>query len=106
MSAALRWRREARDEFEAAARWYARQREGLGDEFVTAVLDACDGITANPKSFAIADPDYSDAVRRARPDRFGVYGVFYKAQPGGTLEILAVLHLHRDPQSWKQRVGE
>jgi len=42
-----------------------------------------------------------DDVRRCLTHRFP-YGVLYSIEPS-TIYILAVMHLHRDPDYWKHR---
>jgi plasmid stabilization system protein ParE len=54
-------------------------------------------IENNPKQF----PQLEDEVRRALLHRFP-YGVYFAEGPDDVV-VLAVLHLHREPDMWKSR---
>ena len=77
--------------------WYEDRRSGLGSEFVDEFLRALDLIESDPE----ANPSVDDDVRRALLRRFP-YGVYYSTE-ADHIQILAVLHLHRDPSSWRTR---
>jgi plasmid stabilization system protein ParE len=87
---------EAEREFDAAADWY-EQQAGLGTEFVTNVRDVLSRIGQMPEMHAVI----YRKVRRAKVRRFP-YNIFYRAQPD-RVEVIAVLHSHRNPSVWKNR---
>ena len=81
-----------------AAFWYEGKREGLGAEF-TLELDALyDRIAQSPRQF----PEIGDGARRALLRRFpyAVYFVMGEKFP----VIIAVLHQHRRPDAWRERL--
>ena len=88
---------EARSEISDARRWYERQCEGLGQDFIN-ILDSCfTSIQQNPKMYSIV---YRN-IRRAHLRRFP-YGVFYFLDKE-TIVVLAVFHASRNPQQWRKR---
>lgn len=80
--------------FEAALR-YERERARLGSRFETEVNAVFERILQNPLQF----PEIDQGARRALVRRFP-YGVFFTVEHD-IVTILAVLHLHRDPDTWK-----
>jgi toxin ParE1/3/4 len=97
MSHPLIIRPEAEEDMAEGRDWYDRQREGLADEFLTAVDEVFDRIRETPELYA---PEYK-AVRRARMDRFP-YVVYYRLV-GDTVEVIAVQHGSRSPRRWRSR---
>ena len=91
-------RRQAKLDLRRATRWYEEQRLGLGRELVAQVDSLLDQINHNPLQWQVI---YRD-VRRAIALRFP-YGVFYRID-GNEIVVFAIVHLHRDPFSWQQRV--
>lgn len=89
--------REAKGDIAEARRWYERQREGLGREFLDAVAATLDRIAGSPRQFPIAARD----VRRAGVKRFP-YGVFFHLEEG-TAVVIAVMHDSRSPRRWRSR---
>ena len=73
---------------------------GLGYEFAGEVKKAIERIVQFPEAWAFI----SRRVRHCRVSRFP-YAVLYQAMEG-TLLIVAVMHLHREPDSWKARLKE
>ena len=94
------FRRDARAESRAAARWYERARAGLGDQFADAVQETLDRIVQMPGRFAIVHKD----TRRALVDHFP-YAVFFRVV-SGRIRVIAVFHTSRDPAVWQQRADE
>jgi len=90
---------QAEAEFLHAIDYYENCREGLGYEFVVEVYSAIERILAHPKAWQILEED----VRRSQVNRFP-YGVLYAEEKEGVF-ILAIMHLHRDPDYWKERLG-
>jgi plasmid stabilization system protein ParE len=92
-------RRSTKADVRSAARQYELQRPGLGREFVAEVDEALSRVADNPLQYQVL---YREA-RRAIVHRFP-YGVFYRIE-ASAIVVFCVSHLHRDPTSWKARVG-
>ena len=77
--------------------WYEREREGLGFDFVDEVKVATRRIESNPLEFATV-------CREARicPVKRFPYIIVFRILDS-VLEILAVIHGHRDPEIWRSR---
>jgi toxin ParE1/3/4 len=90
----------AREELILSAQYYQVQSPGLGRRFASAVRDAVHRI----QEFPLLSPVLEDDVRRCRVLRFP-YGVVYRAKPE-RIEVLAVMHLHRQPGYWMPRTGQ
>ena len=88
----------ARAEFIEAVEYYDEQREGLGFEFSDEVRSAIGRIIQYPEAWTLI----SKRTRRCRTKRFP-YGIIYQVR-GETLLIIAVMNLHREPQSWQTRI--
>jgi len=80
-----------------AAVWYEGQQENLGKRFLAAVQDGLNRIDLNPELFHPVEAD----VRRCLTKTFP-FGILYRLR-GDTIEIIAVMHLRRDPDYWKSR---
>ena len=94
-----RWivRPPAHAEVDAAASWYEQRQAGLGLRFVDAVDHVLKRIRDAPLQF----PSISIEVRRALLHTFP-YAVYFRVTEE-RIVILAVLHLHRDPRTWRER---
>ena len=90
----------ARAEFIEAVEYYNEQREGFGFEFADEVRSTIERIIQYPEAWSLI----SKRTRRCRTKRFP-FGIIYQVR-GETLLIIAVMHLHREPQSWKSRIPE
>jgi toxin ParE1/3/4 len=90
----------ARVELIQSAQYYQAQSPGLGRRFAAAVRDAVHRI----QEFPLLSPVLEDDIRRCRVLRFP-YGVVYRAKPE-RIEVLAVMHLRRQPGYWKPRNGQ
>jgi len=93
----IRFHPEADSEMVDAAVWYESQQKGLGKRFVTAVQDAFNRIQLNPELYTLVEGD----VRRC-PTKTFPFGVLFRIKPD-LIVIMAVMHLHRDPNYWKIR---
>lgn len=89
----------ARGDLRDAVRYYEAQRAGLGGEFRSEVRSAIERIKNFPEAWRSLSPN----TRRCRLHRFP-YGVIYQAS-ADDLVIVAVAHLHREPQHWKDRIS-
>lgn len=88
---------EARAEFEGALLWYEERGPGLGLDLALEVETAIQTIIAFPEAWPVIDGD----IRRCLVQRFP-YGILYTHE-GAEVLILAVMHLHRSPDYWKDR---
>ncbi len=89
----------AESELAEAVLYYNLQSEGLGYEFAAEVKRTIERIIQYPEAWT----KLSKRSRRCRTNRFP-YGIVYQ-QRETTLLIVAVMHLSREPQSWKSRLG-
>jgi toxin ParE1/3/4 len=77
--------------------WYERAQEGLGEEFLVEVRSTLDRVLATPEAYPVLHRE----TRRALVHRFP-YGLFYRTV-NGVVVVVACIHTHRDPESWKRR---
>lgn len=90
-------RPEAQRDIEEAAFRYEIQRLGLGVRFTDQLDQLLRRITDHPFQF----PEIDEGVRRGLLHRFP-YAVYF-ATGERTIAVVAVLHQHRHPESWKRR---
>lgn len=88
---------EAEAEFVHAIEYYEECEDGLGYDFAVEVYIAIERIAAHPKAWQCIEED----IRRSMLSRFP-YGILY-VEEKNKIYILAVMHLHRDPDYWKHR---
>ncbi len=88
----------AESEFNAAIDYYEDIEKGLGYDFSREVFSALERIIAFPKAWVVIE----DEIRRSLVRRFP-YGILY-AEEKDKIYIVAVMHLHRDPEYWKHRI--
>lgn len=67
-------------------------------DFAVEVYSAVDCAAQHPKAWPVLEGE----VRRCQTKRYP-YGVLYSEEAEG-LFVLAVMHLHRDPDYWKHRL--
>ena len=84
-------------DIQAAAVWYEDQQSGLGARFLDELDLVFQRIAESPLQF----PRLELEVRRALLRRFP-YGVYFLAE-AEEVRVLAVLHLHQQPDVWKSR---
>jgi toxin ParE1/3/4 len=89
---------EAEVEMEEAAAFYETREEGLGIDFLAAVVEAIQRAVDHP---AAGTP--VDAQRRRVYTRRFPYAVVYRVLSGGRLRVLAVADLRRRPWYWRGR---
>jgi plasmid stabilization system protein ParE len=88
----------AQAELIEAIDYYNAQAEGLGFELSDEIQATIGRIIEHPEAWFLI----SRRTRRCRTKRFP-YGIIYQVR-GDTLLIIAIMHLHRDPQSWRTRI--
>ena len=89
---------QAETELVEAVAFYNGESEGLGYEFAAEVNRTLLRIAEHPLAWA----PLSNRTRRCRTNRFP-FGLIYQVREDVIL-IVAVMHLHREPTSWKSRV--
>ncbi len=89
---------EAFQEIDEAAAFYKERQPGLERRFLEALQDAITRIRRNPLLHRRVEGE----VRKCRLLRFP-YGVIYRLDGSDHVEILAVMHLRRQPGYWKSR---
>jgi plasmid stabilization system protein ParE len=82
---------------QAAAFWYENQLTGLGIRFLDELDEVFRHIENNPRQFPTLEREARRALLRHFP-----YGVYF-AEGADEVVVLAVLHLHREPDMWKSR---
>ncbi|HRT29062.1 MAG TPA: type II toxin-antitoxin system RelE/ParE family toxin [Kiritimatiellia bacterium] len=87
----------AEAEMVKAATYYETQQSGLGKRFLAAVQEAVNRIVINPHLYPIVELD----VRRCFTKTFP-FGVLFRER-SDMFVVMAVMHLHRDPDYWKTR---
>jgi plasmid stabilization system protein ParE len=88
---------EAADELETAVHCYEARSPGLGTQFSVEVEIAVKAIAENPETW----PIFTKKTRRRLLKRFPL-AIFYRIEPT-TIVIVAVAHLWRKPNYWKDR---
>ena len=88
----------AKAELTDATSYYNMQSEGLGYEFAAEVKRTLERIVQYPDAWF----KLSKRTRRCRTNRFP-YGVIYQVRKE-ILLIVAVMHLSREPETWKSRL--
>ena len=84
-------------EIETAYRWYEKEREGLGAEFLEAVEKMVKAIAENPERFPAIRKDIRRAVLRRFP-----YSIFYRIVSEHVV-VIACFHGKRNPRVWLLR---
>lgn len=90
----------ARRELREAVRYYNVQRVRLGEEFRDEVWDTIQRIEKFPEAWH----PLSASIRRCQMNRFP-YGLIYESNRNEIL-IIAVAHLHQQPEYWRSRINE
>jgi plasmid stabilization system protein ParE len=87
------------EDIREAAKWYNKQKKGLGKRFTAEVREKVHFIRQNPKASNIRYDDVRTAVLNLFP--FMVH--FTIDEKNKTIIISAVLHTSRNPELWKNR---
>jgi len=91
---------EADSNLESAHDWYESQREGLGIKFVEAVEATFLQILRRPTAYAVTYRGCRQYAVRRFP-----YVIHYLVADD-RVSIAAVLHGHRDPTIWQERIDK
>lgn len=89
---------DAEVEFTEAIEYYEEKESGLGYDFAVEVYSTIERTMAFPKAWPVIEED----IRRSLIRRFP-YGILYSEEKEG-IYIMAVMHLHRNPEYWKHRI--
>lgn len=89
---------EAEAEFIFAVEYYEKCEKGLGYDFALEVQASVKRILSHPKAWQVIDTN----IRRCLVNRFP-FGILY-AHEKNEIYIVALMHLHRDPDYWKHRI--
>jgi len=87
----------ARSEIEEATAWYDAQAPGLGSKFRQELIHGLKRVRDFPRAWH----PVRGKIRRYRLARFP-YGILYAIE-GEEILVLAIAHLHRHPQRWRDR---
>ena len=90
---------EADEEFVEGVAYYEGCEPGLGLDFSREVYATIQNAIDYPTMW----PEIDAEGRRCLVHRFP-YGVLYSIEPHGIF-VLAVMHLHREPDYWKHKLG-
>jgi plasmid stabilization system protein ParE len=91
------FRASAAADVEDAYRWYERQREGLGNQFLAAVQEGLESILKYPEAAPIIHRDTRRFLLRRFP-----YGIHYRLI-AGDLVVVACFHAKRNPRVSRAR---
>lgn len=94
----VRFLAPAQAELAEAVAYYDSQEPGLGSQFAEEVKRTIERILQYPEAWSLI----SKRTRRCRTNKFP-YGIIYQIR-GEVLLIVAVMHLHREPTTWKSRL--
>jgi toxin ParE2 len=90
----------AQYELDEAIEYYNSEVPELGNAFLLETLAVMERICQYPEGWHPLSPN----TRRCRLRRFP-YGIVYAMLDGGIV-ILAVAHLHRKPDYWRERLSQ
>ena len=88
---------EAEEEFNHAIGYYEAIRPGLGYDYSIEIYTAIQRSVSLPETW----PILAGEIRRSLVKRFP-YAVLYAEEEDGIF-IIAIMHLHRHPDYWKDR---
>jgi plasmid stabilization system protein ParE len=91
---------EAEQEFTSAIDYYEDQHRDLGFRFAIEVFLTIRRITAHPASGTII----SGRIRRLLINRFPLGVLYHFDEESNHVFIVAIMHLRRNPDYWKQRI--
>lgn len=89
---------DALAEYKEAATYYSGCQAGLEQRYITAVEYAIQQVIGAPRQWRILEDDIRRCLTRVFP-----YAILYTIESDYIL-IVAVMHCHREPGYWRQRV--
>ncbi len=89
---------EARLEIIEAGAYYRRISPELAQEFKQRLTAALEAVRRNPETWRRLDEKYQRKLLKQFP-----YGVIYHQPEPDCLEVVAVMHLNREPDYWRGR---
>ncbi len=92
----------AKEDIKEAAKWYNRQKKGLGKQFLTYVKEKVFSLKTNP---FICQNRYS-RIRTAVLKHFPYMLHYYVDEIQNLIVIIAVFHTSRNPEIWNDRIEE
>ncbi|MFN0079360.1 MAG: type II toxin-antitoxin system RelE/ParE family toxin [Prosthecobacter sp.] len=95
----LTYTAEARLEMGEAAGYYRSCRKELARAFKQRIEAAEDDIIQHPEAWRSLGDPYRRKLLKQFP-----YGLVYHQPESGWIEVVAVMHLHREPDYWRERV--
>lgn len=90
----------AQEELDHAINHYEGNEPRLGYQFALEIFAAVERIRSNPLLWPILDHQ----VRRILVHRFPYGVIYFVDEQRSAILILAVMHLHRKPGYWSERV--
>ena len=100
-----RFHREVAEEIESTARWYERERRGLGVGFALMIDAVIEKLQEMPRlGSPMPDVPRELRVRRALLPRFPHAVVYVEHED--EYVIVAITHLRREPGYWLTRIDE
>jgi plasmid stabilization system protein ParE len=94
----VRFHPDAETEMLEAAAYYEAQQENLGKRFLAAVRETLNRVRINPLLYPVVEVDVRRCITKTFP-----FGVLFRNLPD-QIVIVAVMHLHREPEYWKGRL--
>lgn len=92
-------RPEAQINIREAAVWYEQQETGLGQRFMGEIRPLLESISKTPLRFPVIE----NGVHRLLLRRFP-YAIYFLWE-NDTAIVIAVLHQHQDPETWRSILG-
>ena len=87
----------AEQDLDESKEYYDQQKIGLGDEFISEIVEKFELIKQNPKQF----PIQYKKMQKATLDRFS-FGIFYIVK-NLTIYVLGIFHSSSNPKTMKDR---
>ena len=88
----------AEQDIDEIFKWYEKQREGLGFEFLLSFDDSLDLLAKNPFAYF----NVTRTIRRIAITKFP-YTAYYSIDLNN-ITIHVIMHQHRDPEEWQMRI--
>jgi toxin ParE1/3/4 len=94
----IRLHDEAQSEFFEAVEWYSERSLTAAEQFIAEFRAAGDRACETPELYG----EIMDDIRLVRLHRYP-WGLVYRIE-GEQIHVLAVMHLHREPGYWLDRI--